>query len=307
MDHSEAHRIETALTGLGYRQVTGVRPIGGGWESEIWEAWTASGPRAVRVFAGSERAHTALHEGRVMTELRAAGYPVPEIHNVVTSSEILDRPFLVMDLVDGGSLWNPGVSDRSTAAAVTAELMVRLHRIDSNRFDLQPWGPERWREEARPYVERFPGLGPPFDRLMDQIRFLPPVPCHNDLHPDNILQDSRGRLWVVDWTAFGVGDPRLDAAWTRMLGAMFGDQRFVSVFVDTYQKAASLTLVDPALDALTAWRRLADVLWFLTPEGSRIMRPGAGIEEQLDRLTVATTWIEDATGLRIPEVDAIVC
>ncbi len=90
-----------------------------------------------------------------------------------------------------------------------------------------------------------------------------------------------------------------------MLGAMFGDDSFVSVFVDTYQKAAGLTLVDPAVDALTAWRRLADVLWFLTPEGSRIVRPGAGIEEQLERLTVATTWIEDVTGLRIPEVDAI--
>ena len=88
-----------------------------------------------------------------------------------------------------------------------------------------------------------------------------------------------------------------------MLGAVFGDDRFVSDFVDTYQKAAGLTLVDSAVDALPPWRRLADVLWFLTP-GSRIMRPGAGIEEQLDRLTIATTWIEEVTGLRIPEVDA---
>lgn len=255
MDHTEAHRIETALTGLGYRQVTGVRPIGGGWESAIWEAYTASGPRAVRVFAGSDRADAARQEGRVMTELRAAGYPVPRIHNVVTGSELLDRPFLVMDLVDGGSLWDPSGSDRSAAAAANADLMVRLHRIDPTRFDLLPWSPERWREEARPYVDRSPGLGPPFDWLIDQVRFLPPVPCHNDLHPGNILQDSRGQAWVVDWTAFGVGDPRLDAAWTRMLGTMFGDERFVSLFVDTYQAAAGLTLADPAVDALTAWGR----------------------------------------------------
>jgi hypothetical protein len=113
-------------------------------------------------------------------------------------------------------------------------------------------------------------------------------------------------MWVVDWTAFGVGDARLDAAWTRMLGAMFGDGRFVSLFVDTYQEATGLTLADPAVDALTAWRRVADVLWFLTPEGSRIIRAGAAIDQQLGRLAVATTWIEEVTGMRIPEIDAVV-
>jgi hypothetical protein len=142
--------------------------------------------------------------------------------------------------------------------------------------------------------------------LIDRISFLPPVPCHNDLHPGNILQDSQGRLWVVDWTAFGVGDPRLDAAWTRMLGTMFGDERFVTLFVDTYQETTGLTLSDTAVDALTAWRRVADVSSFLTPEGSRIIRPGVAIGQQLDRLTVATTWIEEVTGMRIPEVDALV-
>ena len=241
-----------------------------------------------------------------MSELREAGYPVPRIHNVVTGSRWLDRPLLVMDLVDGGSLWDPSVSDRSTAAAATADLMVRLHRIDRTRFDLLPWSPGRWQEQARPYVEKFPGLGPPFDRLIDQISFWPPVPCHNGLHPGNILRDSGGQLWVVDWTAFGVGDPRLDAAWTRILGTMFADDVFVSLFVDTYQEATGLTLADPAIDALAAWRRVADILWFMTPEGSRSIMPEAEIDQQLSCLTVATTWIEDVTGMRIPEADAIV-
>jgi hypothetical protein len=91
-----------------------------------------------------------------------------------------------------------------------------------------------------------------------------------------------------------------------MLGSMFGDERFVSLFVEMYQLATGLTLADPALDALTAWRRVADVLWFLTPEGSRIIRTGAAIEPQRGRLAVATMWIEEVTGMRIPEVDAIV-
>jgi aminoglycoside phosphotransferase (APT) family kinase protein len=211
-----------------------------------------------------------------------------------------------MDLVDGGPLWGPDVTDRSTAAVVTADLMMRLHRIDPTQFDIPPGAVDRWRGEARPYIEKFPGLGPPFEWVFDRIRLLPPVPCHNDLHPGNILRDSRERLWVVDWTAFGVGDPRLDAAWTRLLGTMYWGDSFVDPFTDTYETSTGLTLADPAVDALAALRRLADVLWFLTPEGSRVVRRGAGIEEQSIHLAVATRWIEEATGLRIPEADALV-
>jgi aminoglycoside phosphotransferase (APT) family kinase protein len=306
MEDSEPGRIEAALVILGYRAVTDVRPVGGGWESEIWRADTSSGPRAVRVFVGPDRTHDAWQEGSVIATLGEVGYPVPRIHNVVTDPDLLDRPFLVMDLVDGGSLWDPEVTDRSLAAGATAELMAQLHLIDPSHFDLPHWNLERWRDEARPYVERFPGLGPPLDWVIDRIRLLAPVPCHNDLHPGNILQDSGGRMWVVDWTAFGIGDPRLDGAWTRMLGTMFGGASFVGLFTETYERATGLTLADPAVDALTALRRVADVLWFLTPEGARVIRAGAEIDKQIGHLTVATRWIEEATGMRIPEVDVLV-
>jgi hypothetical protein len=36
VDHTKVDRIETALTGLGYRQVTGVRSIGGGCVVSPW-------------------------------------------------------------------------------------------------------------------------------------------------------------------------------------------------------------------------------------------------------------------------------
>jgi thiamine kinase-like enzyme len=38
-----------------------------------------------------------------------------------------------------------------------------------------------------------------------------PVPCHNDLHHLNLLDDG-SRLWLVDWEYGGVGDPLLDLA-----------------------------------------------------------------------------------------------
>jgi Ser/Thr protein kinase RdoA (MazF antagonist) len=37
------------------------------------------------------------------------------------------------------------------------------------------------------------------------------VPCHNDLHRENVLDDGR-RLWLVDWEYGGLGDARFDLA-----------------------------------------------------------------------------------------------
>ena len=36
------------------------------------------------------------------------------------------------------------------------------------------------------------------------------VPCHNDFHHNNLLDD--GRLWLVDWSSAGLGDPYNDLA-----------------------------------------------------------------------------------------------
>ena len=38
------------------------------------------------------------------------------------------------------------------------------------------------------------------------------VPCHNDLHHQNVIEDDGGRLWLVDWEYGGLGDPLVDLA-----------------------------------------------------------------------------------------------
>ena len=42
-------------------------------------------------------------------------------------------------------------------------------------------------------------------------RHPPLVPCHNDLHHLNLLDDG-DRLWIVDWEYGGIGDPLFDLA-----------------------------------------------------------------------------------------------
>jgi thiamine kinase len=40
----------------------------------------------------------------------------------------------------------------------------------------------------------------------------PPVLCHHDLNPLNLLHDREGRLWLVDWEYAGLGDAAIDLA-----------------------------------------------------------------------------------------------
>jgi len=51
--------------------------------------------------------------------------------------------------------------------------------------------------------------GAAFDLLASRQPRL--VPCHNDLHHLNLLDDGT-RLWIVDWEYGGVGDPAFDLA-----------------------------------------------------------------------------------------------
>jgi thiamine kinase-like enzyme len=40
----------------------------------------------------------------------------------------------------------------------------------------------------------------------------PSVLCHNDLNPQNMIEDSAGRLWLVDWEYAGVSEAVFDLA-----------------------------------------------------------------------------------------------
>jgi len=58
-----------------------------------------------------------------------------------------------------------------------------------------------------------------------------PVPCHNDVHAQNILKDDR-RLLLVDWEYGGLGDPVYDLAGCMIHLELDAEQR--EVLLDAY-------------------------------------------------------------------------
>lgn len=118
-----------------------------------------------------------------MAHARAAGYPVPEVHDV-------EGPALVMDRVQGPTMLDdlgrrPWLLTRH--ARTLAALHDRLHAI------------------AAP--EGLVAAPVPGDRLV-----------HLDLHPANILMSEDGPV-VIDWSNARAGDPAADLASTWVIMA----------------------------------------------------------------------------------------
>lgn len=139
------------------------------------------GPGLVLRRTPGPRDHTL--EALAMTHVRAAGYPVPEVHRVGPGELVLERiegPTMLEDL--GAHPW------RTRAHARTlADLHRRLHAIEAP-------------EALLPH----PVAGPSV--------------LHLDLHPGNVICSPSGPV-VIDWTNARRGAPEVDVALTWILMA----------------------------------------------------------------------------------------
>tara|TARA_R110001606_G_scaffold160670_2_gene304635 strand:+ start:6244 stop:7152 length:909 start_codon:yes stop_codon:yes gene_type:complete len=100
-----------------------------------------------------------------------------------------------------------------------AQALVQTHSLPMNHhyygvFDVI----EHYLNGIQRYGCETPSLMVEYDYLTSLLKqltppemILPPVLCHNDLNPKNILMDSE-QLWLIDWEYSGVGDPLFDLA-----------------------------------------------------------------------------------------------
>jgi thiamine kinase-like enzyme len=109
-----------------------------------------------------------------------------------------------------------------------------------------------------------------FDLLGSRRPAPAPVPCHNDLHHLNLLDDG-DRLWIVDWEYGGAGDPLFDLASLACQHEYTASER--TFLLDAYGRgegteAAMLEAACTAFDCVQ-W------LWYLVWAGRN---PAAGYE-----------------------------
>jgi aminoglycoside phosphotransferase (APT) family kinase protein len=169
--------------------------------------------------------------------------PVPRDHRTFTASipGIFNGPlvkgyFFIMDYVPGPTVeecWNS--LDLDPKLSVTGQVAAMINRMQSSSFKISP-GPIGGSEGQKfqgPWFTEY-GAGP-FATLQDledwcnhkidvcikfkqasrhesRFRFRKVVLTHQDVAPRNLILDTQGTVWIIDWGVSGAYPPRFEQA-----------------------------------------------------------------------------------------------
>jgi aminoglycoside phosphotransferase (APT) family kinase protein len=242
---------------------------GDGWDSSLY-TFTLPPTVVLKLYPPTDRGRrNAVREGRALTRLPAAGYAVPGVVACEPDARHLGRPFVVMDHIDGSSLWR--VYRATGSPSLVRQFVARLadlHALDPRL--LEPVFPttdpyvfiERELGQLRHDIAEVPD--PPLHGVLQWLeqrhRSVPchrPVILHRDYHPWNVVVDGSRKLWVLDWD-WEIGDARFDLAWTCTLMERSGFGSFANAVRDKYVRRS-----DRPLDQLAYFEVLTTLRWLL--------------------------------------------
>jgi aminoglycoside phosphotransferase (APT) family kinase protein len=172
---------------------------------------------ALKVFNDFMDAHAVEKEVENTRVAHGLGFPAPHVHDVITWN---GKRAAVMDRVPGASLLQLFLTSPvpdPDLGVLLAELHFRLHSCRTSQMqgqkleELPSWLAWRIRraeelsESEKEEIIRLLSAQKTDDRL-----------CHNDFHPDNILQSPSGPV-VIDWCDAASGNHWADVARTVMI------------------------------------------------------------------------------------------
>jgi aminoglycoside phosphotransferase (APT) family kinase protein len=181
-------------------------------------------------------AHAIEREARVISALRASGFPVPHVYGSCSDEGVIGTPFFIMERVQGKIFWDatfPGVgsTERRRYFEAMNGTIARLHRLDFAALGLGDFGARgnylerqisRW---SRQYLQdEAAGRDLYMERL---VEWLPQhIPAggeislvHGDFRSDNLMFDPGGPrvIAVLDWELSTLGHPVADFAYHLMM------------------------------------------------------------------------------------------
>ncbi len=311
--------------------VSSVKDITSGWETWLYRFeldYTSEGDvqeeRLVLRVYSENASRKARREFTTMSRLHEDGYPVPRVYWVDERGDLLGRPFIVMDFIEGRNMEEEFLSgseeDLKRALEIMMKLFVELHSIDAARLF-----PEYVGVTTPSYIDSVldwarrnaedSGVeltAPIIDWLEEHkagVTPMEPSLLHRDFHPMNIMIRVDGSPVVLDWGATTVGDRRDDVSWIMLLASTFLDSSLREVILEGYESASGMELVDiEFFEVLSILRRLTDVSVSLKGGAERHgLRDGAeeSMREASGHLHRVLSYLERLTGMRLPEYEAL--
>ena len=214
----------------------------------------------------------ALKERHALFNLRGAHYPVPGVLAMEVEKSPLERPFVIMEHIDGqtfeDAIANADPARRAELVAQFVNLMTDLHGRNPKVLVSRMTTPSQLAMVNRE-IHTLRGIAntyqlqiylPMVDWLYSHRTEVPcdaPAITHRDFVPSNVVMDSRGMPHVVDW-GWQVGDPRYDLAWTLWALRRDGQAPLAAEILTEYER---VTGGDVA--GLTYFEVLAAIRWLM--------------------------------------------
>jgi aminoglycoside phosphotransferase (APT) family kinase protein len=177
-------------------------------------------------------AHDMVREHRLMTSLAPTGIPVPETIGLCTDEAVNDRPFFVMEFVEGHIVRDApeaeeafDLATRRVVGGHPAETLSALHAVDPESVGLGDLGRhegyierqlKRWSGQYAQMQVEGVDHGGLVERVGDELARRVPKQqrtsiVHGDYRMDNVVLNDAGAVRaILDWELCTLGDPLAD-------------------------------------------------------------------------------------------------
>ena len=210
-------------------------PLSGGFDTQIYTLRLVgvpphlSGPLILRVLSPHYDPRRALREQAIQNAVAEQGYPAPRAPLASADPSILGAAFLIMERLPGRPLLT---MRRLGMARVLVQAQRRLHALDPGPVvkAMEAAVPGSSREhtvdgQLAQYEKRVAraallGLAPALGWLRANRPTVegPPVVCHGDFHPQNLLVNERLDVTgVLDWPNTVIAERAYDVADSRVI------------------------------------------------------------------------------------------
>ena len=273
--------------------VSNLYRIPGGQSRETWSfdaAWNQKGEETRQGFIMRRDPDASLLESnlegefRVMNAVFGHGVPIPKVYWHETDTAILDRPFALMERLDGCEasptkvlMDGAFIGGRARMAAEFAEILARVHAIDWRAAGLGFLGAPDPESCGLTEVKKWEAIvaqeslepQPVLRAACRWLRRHQPKPAqrlvlvHADYRTGNFLAAPTGEIvGILDWEMTHLGDPLEDIGWAcirpwRWIGTEhIGGLLDRADFYRMYEAASGITVDD---ESVRFWEVLGNV------------------------------------------------
>ena len=222
--------------------------IAGGHSNLTFKATGADGQtyvlRRPPLYQVLATAHDMGREHKIIAALADTDVPVPQAFGLCEDEQVNERPFYVMDFVDGKVVRNRKQASelapevRWKASKSIAETLARIHAVDVDEVGLGDLGRKedyiarqlrRWlRQFEESKTQDRPQIQEVHDHLVARIPEQGQAGIvHGDYRLDNCILGDQGQvLAVLDWELCTLGDRNADVAQLLVYWAEPNDSEF---------------------------------------------------------------------------------